>query len=345
MFTFACNICGTSNSSDTGLLDREEPSCSGCGSSVRFRAIVHLLTTELFGKSLTLSEIPVLKQICGLGLTDWSGYAAQFAERFSYVNTYYDCEPLFDIVNPAPEHTGQYDFLIASEVFEHVAVPVEAAFAQAARILKPQGFLILTVPFTTLTEETAEHFPNLESYKIIEIDGQFILVNRHKDGTIETFDDLSFHGGPGTTLEMRLFAMRDLEKKLLASGFGEVAILRESFPRFGVQLHQPWSLPLIARKKPFAYPKPFVCELLRSLAEKTRTIDTLCQEQGIDGSFATGTPQSPGLSPEAAIWKERYSLLWDKYAALRDQVTMASQSRWLALGHKLGLGPKFDSLP
>jgi SAM-dependent methyltransferase len=333
------------NFSETESLDREAASCSRCGSSVRFRSIVHLLTTELFGKSLTLSEVPTLKQIRGLGLTDWTGYAGQLAERFAYANTFYNCEPFFDITNPGPEHIGQYDFLIASEVFEHVAVPVEDAFAQAIRVLKPQGFLILTVPFSTLTEETAEHFPDLGSYRIIEINGQFILVNRRKDGAIETFDDLTFHGGPGSTLEMRLFAMRDLEKKLLASGFREVTILRESFPPFGVQLHQPWSLPLIARKEPFAYTKPFVWQLVQSLAEKTRTIGELCREQGIDASVGSDTPHPTGLPPEAVVWQSRYLQILDQYTILRTQVAMASRSRWLALGHKLRLGPKFDSLP
>jgi SAM-dependent methyltransferase len=332
------------NFSETESLDREAASCSRCGSSVRFRSIVHLLTTELFGKSLTLSEVPTLKQIRGLGLTDWTGYAGQLAERFAYANTFYNCEPFFDITNPGPEHIGQYDFLIASEVFEHVAVPVEDAFAQAIRVLKPQGFLILTVPFTTLTEETAEHFPDLGSYRIIEINGQFILVNRRKDGAIETFDDLTFHGGPGSTLEMRLFAMRDLEKKLLASGFREVTILRESFPQFGVQLHQPWSLPLIARKEPFAYPKALVWQLAQSLAEKTRTVGVLCREQGIDSRIAADTPHPTGLPPEAVAWQARYRQVLEQYTTLRTQVTMASRSRWLALGHKLRLGPKFDGL-
>jgi SAM-dependent methyltransferase len=345
MFTFVCNICGMNNFSETDLLDREQSSCSRCGSSVRFRSIVHLLTTELFGKSLILSEIPALKQIRGLGLTDWSGYAGQLAERFSYANTFYNCEPFFDITNPGPEHLGQYDFLIASEVFEHVEAPVEDAFAQALRVLKPQGFLILTVPFTGLTEETAEHFPNLGAYRIVELDGEFVLVNRRKDGSLETFDDLTFHGGPGSTLEMRLFAMRDLEKKLLASGFREVSILRESFPQFGVQLHQPWSLPLIARKETFAYPKSLVWQLAQSLAEKTRTIGELCREQAIDPSVAAETPHPTGLPPEAVVWQSRYMQVLEQYTMLRTQVAMASQSRWLALGHALGLGPKFDSLP
>ena len=345
MFTFVCNVCGMNNFSESELLGREEPSCSRCGSSVRFRAIVHLLTTELFGKSLVLSEIPTLKQIRGIGLTDWSGYAGQFAERFSYANTFYNCEPFFDITKPGPEHIGQYDFLIASEVFEHVTAPVEDAFAQALRVLKPHGFLILTVPFTGLTEETAEHFPNLGSYRIVELDGEFVLVNRRKDGSLETFNELCFHGGPGTTLEMRLFAMRDLEKKLLASGFREVSILRESFPQYGVQLHQPWSLPLVARKESFAYPKSLVWQLAQSLAEKTRTIGELCKVQGISADVASDEPHPTGLPPEAVVWQSRYMQILNQYTILRKQVAMASRSRWLAVGHALGLGPKFENLP
>ena len=31
-------------------------------------------------------------------------------------------------------------------------------------------------------------------------------MNWTADGRIETFDDLVFHGGPGSTLEMRVFS-------------------------------------------------------------------------------------------------------------------------------------------
>ena len=38
-----------------------------------------------------------------------------------YTNTWYDMEPSLDITNVSPIHHGKYDFIISSEVFEHVA--------------------------------------------------------------------------------------------------------------------------------------------------------------------------------------------------------------------------------
>lgn len=61
----------------------------GCRSTVRLRSVVHLLSTELFGESLSLRDFPESKDISGIGLGDWRGYAGRLAEVFSYVNTYH----------------------------------------------------------------------------------------------------------------------------------------------------------------------------------------------------------------------------------------------------------------
>lgn len=120
--------------------------------------------------------------------------------------------------------------------------------------------------------------------------------------------------------------------------------MHESCPQYGVQLHQPWSLPLIARKERFAYPKPLVWELAQSLAEKTKAIAELCRVQSDDGA-PSATEHPTGLSPEAVIWQARYMRILEQYTTLRNQVSLASRSRWLALGHRLGVGPKFTKLP
>ena len=365
MFVFKCNICGKANSTRTGWLDRDAPTCADCQSSVRFRSIVHLLTCELFGKSMTLAEVPVLKEIKGLGMTDWAGYAEPLAARFSYVNTYYHEEPRFDITNPGPERTGQYDFVISTEVFEHVQAPVERAFENAARLLKPQGFLILTVPYTGLDDETKEHFPDLDAYRIIQLEDQFVLVNRRPDGVVETFTDLAFHGGPGSTLEMRLFAEKDLVDKLLAAGFHEVVVMRESYPEFGVQLPQPWSRPMVARKRRFAFPGMLVHELARAREEAYHAAEALRRIQDSEPGLVTARESLTGLreGEDAArplqtqlhevlqrqlaleqhyeALQKGYSRLLEDHVLLQRQVTMAAHSRWCALGRIFGIGPRF----
>ena len=98
---------------------------AGCGSTPRARAIIRAFSTELFGRNLVLADFPVSREISGLGMTDWEGYAARLAEKFSYTNTYYHQEPKLDISNPeVPENLLQSnDFIISSEIFEHVVPP------------------------------------------------------------------------------------------------------------------------------------------------------------------------------------------------------------------------------
>ena len=62
MLGFICNVCGTRRQAEEErLLDpTQPPTCDGCGSNVRARAIVHLFSLELFGTSLLLPDFPAL---------------------------------------------------------------------------------------------------------------------------------------------------------------------------------------------------------------------------------------------------------------------------------------------
>ncbi len=60
---FICNICSQENDVFVGSLTREDATCSGCGSTVRMRSMVQILTAELFGKSMTIDEISPPGQI------------------------------------------------------------------------------------------------------------------------------------------------------------------------------------------------------------------------------------------------------------------------------------------
>ena len=64
---FQCNICGAFCSVPAAELQREVASCDRCGSTVRTRAIAHLLTTELFGRSKfpAIGELPYLLTLGG----------------------------------------------------------------------------------------------------------------------------------------------------------------------------------------------------------------------------------------------------------------------------------------
>ena len=125
---------------------------------------------------------------------------------------------------------------------EHVPPPVERAFMNLNRMLKPDGMLLLTVPYT-IDGRTAEHFPELHEYALAAPGGRTVLVNRRRDGSLEVFENLSFHGGDGSTLEMRVFTETSLKETLAAAGFASVHIASEDVPEFGVQHEETWSLP------------------------------------------------------------------------------------------------------
>lgn len=244
--SFSCNICGRGSSAEMAELDREKPSCESCGSNVRWRAIVHLLSVGLFGRSLALPDFPVRRDIVGVGMSDWDGYAVPLSRKLGYKNTFYHQEPKLDITSIDPAVEGSLDFIISSDVFERVPPPVSAAFENARRLLKPGGVLLLTVPYSK-GEKTLEHFPELYDYQIVDIDGRLTLRNVTRDGVSQTFDDLIFHGGDGATLEMRVFSESALKDEFSKAGFKDIAFHRAPCYEHGVYWADDWSLPVSAR--------------------------------------------------------------------------------------------------
>lgn len=247
---FLCNICDRENEATLDQLTREDPTCSKCRSTVRQRSIIRTLTTELFGHSLRMSRIPRSPRISGIGMSCSNIYADRLAHHVAYRNTFYHCEPRLDITVGDPAREGSLDFVIASDVFEHVDPPVGDAFINVRKMLKPDGVFILTVPYAYSGSEpvpTLEHFPELHRYELQFAEGRHRLKNTTADGQVQFFDDLVFHGGPGSTLELRLFSEWSLIQELESAGFDDVAIYSGSDLRHGVYWKDPWSLPIAAR--------------------------------------------------------------------------------------------------
>jgi SAM-dependent methyltransferase len=244
-FAFRCNLCGTDNVATLAQLSRETRSCMCCGSTVRFRAMAHLLTREICGQPTALPDMAPRKDVAGIGLSDAAEYALPLADKFAYQNTWFHTAPQLDIANVDPALFGRYDFLIASDVFEHVEPPVQRAFANARRLLKPNGIFVFTVPFS-LEDATREHFPDLHEWSMKDDAGTWTLTNRTRDGRAQVYTDLVFHGGPGTTLEMRLFSRAALEAEFAQAGFARTRIAAEPYLPFGIHWPEPWSVPMIA---------------------------------------------------------------------------------------------------
>ena len=247
MAPFTCNVCGTYNQ---GERFATEPASCGCGSNVRLRALVHLISMELFGVSFPLPDFPRLQAIAGLGMTDKECYSAALARKFDYTNTYYDRDPRLDIAERHPQAYGAYDFIVSADVLEHIAPPLDRALEETCLLLKPHGFLAATV-YCDPGDELREHFPGLHEYRIVPLGGSPVLINRRRDGTVEITGDLKFHGGSGATLEMRDLGIAGLEAALLRAGFQEVSFLTDDIPEIGVFFDHDVSQPLIARKEPF----------------------------------------------------------------------------------------------
>ena len=304
MVAFQCNLCGAANSVEEFAT---EPATCACGSNVRLRALIHLLSLELFGRSMPLAGFPRMKSIRGLGMSDKECCARLLAEKFDYTNTFYDREPRFDSSRRDESLWGKYDFILSADVLEHVGPPVETTLEQLCRMLKPHGFLGVTI-FCAPSDQMREHFPDLHEYRVVPLGAGDVLINRRADGSLEIRGDLIFHGGHGATLEMREFGATALRQKLLGAGFREVDFLTANVPETGVYFDHDVSQPLIARKERFAMGP-------RAIAEFTDAYRAARRESG-----------------DAHERAER----------LEAQMRMAASSRWVKLGRMLGIGPKLD---
>jgi SAM-dependent methyltransferase len=355
---FLCNICGTECERPPEGIDREGPSCPVCNSSSRVRALISLLSEELLGVSMPLSEFPRLKGICGIGMSDQPELAEWLAKKLDYTNTFYHQAPWFDVTLPDPNDFGRYDFILSSEVMEHVPPPVEQSFTNLFRLLKPEGLLIMTTPYS-LGGKTKEHFPELYHFSLAALRDETVLVNRRRDGTIEVFDNLIFHGGEGSTVEMREFSEGSLREQLLGAGFSSVRVAFEDLPEFGVELAEKWSLPIAARKGKF---HPPVAELAREYRSARRLAMHLEKELAkLKGDYARYVAHHEEWSKEMDDEMER-RLEWGaeldrkmiertewaqsldrEIAALQARLEVVQaekdrlqRSKWTRLGRKIG---------
>ena len=264
--TFNCNLCNQANSLSIEDFDRERPSCRRCSSNVRMRSLIHALSVELFGVSLPLSVFPTVKSIRGLGLSDVPSYAELLTQKFDYHNTSYAGSSHLDITAPPQEEFGKYDFIIASEIFEHVFPPLEKAFRGAFDLLRPNGLLLLTVPYS-IDAASIEHYPDMRDLAVAHVGAQTVVVGRNSAGNLEVFENPIFHLGPdGRALEMRRISESDLCKGLIESGFKEVQVCRADYEPFGVIHREGCSLPVVAHKGSFTLGPQSIQEIVEEWA-------------------------------------------------------------------------------
>lgn len=244
-----CSLCATVYDLDTTKILREGKLCTGCGSSGRAQAISYCLAKYVFHEDVPLSQVKKNKNIRIVGLSDGPTYSAELAKKCHYVNTYYHTEPYLDITDPQEEHIGQYDALISADVFEHVLGHPSHAFRGSNKVLKMGGILILTVPFVNLGDHK-EHYPGLQNYTSEQLpDDRWVAHLEYAGGLNTTEQEPCFHGGPGKTLEVRLFNRARIEEELFWAGFRNIEVHTENMPERGIN----WTPPsrIITAQKEF----------------------------------------------------------------------------------------------
>ena len=121
--------------------------------------------------------------------------------------------------------------------------PFEKAILGCFDILKPGGWLLLTTPYFK-GASFVEKYPWMKSYEVSE--GGVVTGS---DGINETVVvDPCFHGGPGNTLEMRIFSPEVLNLSLKQAGFENIRFLEEDVYEFGILRSVSKMGTIIARK-------------------------------------------------------------------------------------------------
>ena len=284
-----------------------------------------------------LTHVPPLKDVRGFGMSDPPALATRLAEKFGYTNTFYHQPPVLDITKPPEDELGTYDFIVSSEVMEHVPPPVEDAFANLYRLLKPNGLLVLTVPYAPWPQHT-EHYPELHEFGLATLGGSTVLVNRRRDGSIEVMENLCFHGGDGSTLEMRVFSEASLKAVLAGAGFDEVQIASENVSEFGVDHAETWSLPIVARKGKF---EPPATEIVKMYAAASRKIAAVQAEldiiRGEYTRYIAFHEQSHKENVKLLAERAEWALGLDReLQQVRAQKAEMESRLWVKAGRKLG---------
>jgi SAM-dependent methyltransferase len=243
---FTCNVCGTGGIAENRGWPRDVMTCATCGSTARSRCLVGLVARELFGADEILPLLPRRTELTGIGMSDPPTFAYALGRRMTYTNTFYHEEPRLDVCAPG-EHAGRYDLVVCSEVFEHVPAPLGRAWAGLLALLRPGGLLVFSVPYRA-DAPTQEHYPSLHRYEVVERGGGHVLRNVTPAGAEEEFTDLVFHGGPGETLELRVFGLDDVVGSLAAAGFCDVRVRHEPDVAHGVWWPGRDGWPITARR-------------------------------------------------------------------------------------------------
>lgn len=185
---------------------------------------------------------------------------------------------------------------------------VSTGFCHTGRLAEATGFLVLTVPYS-LEPGTLEHYPELAESAFAATNGRTVLVGRSSDGGHHVFDERTFHGGAGSTLERRIFSDAGIRKGLAAPGFLVVHFDSVGNRGFAVDLSAPCSLPVIASRVPFALCASGVSELVGQLLSARAALNAVRPSRRLRMWGEPSAPArtlAPGMRQQAGSG-ERYA--------------------------------------
>jgi hypothetical protein len=216
-----CPICGQACCRNGEGIHRELNSCLSCGSNSRFRATI-LSFLSVFSdqeQPYNLSQAPENKSIRGIGISDSPVYAELLAAKFSYINTFYHCEPFLDVESRSTFlEYKPIEFIVCNDIIEHTLLPPAEVIPILYQALQPGGVLILCAPTYRLTHHI-EKYPSFDDYEIERTIKGFRVTIKSKLGVPFVDANPCFHGGDGRVLELRLISEENLWLNLQAVGF------------------------------------------------------------------------------------------------------------------------------
>lgn len=188
--TGRCNICGWSDRFLRLDRGREGTVCRNCGSSSRNRAVAFALSCVL-DENQPVFRWQYRTSARMLESSARGALAMYFRRKFDYYGTEFDPERIAAGDQPRDYADFQklhydddtFDFVVASDVFEHIRRDAEA-MREVQRVLKPGGYLVLTVPYDHKRAHTIQRVDTTGSDDVHVLPPQY-------------------HGGGGHTLAYR----------------------------------------------------------------------------------------------------------------------------------------------
>lgn len=237
-----CIICSSPMIASQPKATREGSQCDGCQATWRARATVLAVMTGLGYHPTPLVEIVPDWSRIGVGLSDDPSFSGRFSAVWKYTNTYFDSFPRLDIRAAPSDLIGHCEFVVCSDVLEHVDPPYNTALEGLYRIIKPGGFAVVTVPMSG-TASTCEYYKDLASWELQhEIEGHAPTL-RWQDSSGEIHIDLSLKcmvgkvksspfGALERTTSSTILSARDSQKSIRLSRHPNSAFLTLMTPVF-----------------------------------------------------------------------------------------------------------------